>query len=102
MITTTGDHTLFGMTFQALTRRDRLRLTQGDAVWWTTPQHHPDTHSLNLTQECYPVVFLLSSKIGGPEGFAPIPSSGELTCEGQAIHGVDFQIFFMVLECFAE
>ena len=38
----------------------------------------------------------LSSKIGGPEGFAPIPSSGELPCEGKLhrrySHGVGFQI----------
>ena len=42
------------------------------------------------------MVSLLSSKIGGPEGFAPIPSSGELTCEGKLhrrySHGVGFQI----------
>ena len=60
-----------------------------------TPQHHPDTHSRNLTQECYLVVSLLSSKIGGPEGFAPIPSSGELLCKGQLhrrySHRVGFQ-----------
>ena len=59
-------------------------------------QHHPDTHYRNLTQEGYPVVSLLSSKIGGPEGFAPIPSSGELPCEGNLYrsysHGVGFQI----------
>ena len=63
---------------------------------WTTPQHHSDTLSRNLTRECYPVVSLLSSKIGGPEGFAPIPSSGELSCEGKLhrrySHGVGFQI----------
>ena len=62
-----------------------------------TPQHHPDTHSRNLTQKCYPVVSLLSSKFGVPEGFAPIPSSGELPCEGNLhkrySHGVGFQIF---------
>ena len=43
------------------------------------------------------MVSLLSSKIGGPEGFAPIPSSGELPYEGQLhrrySHGVGFQIF---------
>jgi len=42
------------------------------------------------------MVSLLSSKIGGPEGFAPIPSSGELHCEGKLhrrySHGVGFQI----------
>ncbi len=42
------------------------------------------------------MVSLLSSKIGGPEGFAPIPSSGELPCEGKLhrrySHGVGFQI----------
>ena len=41
------------------------------------------------------MVFLLSSKSGGPEGFAPIPSSGELSCEGKQhrrySHGVGFQ-----------
>ena len=42
------------------------------------------------------MVSLLSSKIGGPEGFAPSPSSGELPCEGK-LHrryspGVGFQI----------
>ena len=43
------------------------------------------------------MVSLLSSKIGGPEGFAPIPSSGGLPCEGKLhrrySHGVGFQIF---------
>ena len=62
----------------------------------TTPQHHSDTLSRNLTREYYPVVSLLSSKIGGPEGFAPIPSSGELPCEGKLhrrySHRVGFQI----------
>ena len=66
-----------------------------------TPQHHPDTHYCNLTRESFPVVFLLSSKIGGPEGFAPIPSYGELPCEGKLhskySHGVGFQ----VLLCFS-
>ena len=61
-----------------------------------TPQHLFDTLSHNLTWECYPVVSLLSSKIGGPEGFAPIPSSGELPSEGKLhsmySHGVGFQI----------
>ena len=42
------------------------------------------------------MVSLLSSKIGGPEGFAPIPSSGELPCEGKLhrrySHGVGSQI----------
>ena len=42
------------------------------------------------------MVSLLSSKIWGPEGFAPIPSSGELPCEGKLhrrySHGVGFQI----------
>ena len=42
------------------------------------------------------MVSLLSSKIGGPEGFASIPSSGELPCEGKLqrrySHGVGFQI----------
>ena len=40
--------------------------------------------------------FLLSSKIGGPKGFSPIPSSGELPCEGKLhrrySHGVGFPI----------
>ena len=44
------------------------------------------------------MVSLLSSKIGGPEGFAPIPSSGELPCKGKLhrrySHEVGFQIFF--------
>ena len=82
-------------TFQAPTRRDRLRLTQGDR------RLVDDTSaplSRNLTWECYPVVSLLSSKIWGPEGFAPIPSSGDLPCEGKLhrrySHGVGFQIFF--------
>ena len=43
------------------------------------------------------MVSLLSSKIGDPEGFAPIPSSDELPCEGKLhrrySHGVGFQIF---------
>ena len=43
------------------------------------------------------MVSLLSSKIGGPKGFAPIPSFGELPCEGKLqrrySHGVGFQIF---------
>ena len=42
------------------------------------------------------MVSLLSSKSEGPEGFAPIPSSGELPCEGKLhrrySHGVGFQI----------
>ena len=42
------------------------------------------------------MVSLLSSKIGGPEGFATIPSSGELPCEGKLhrrySHRVGFQI----------
>jgi len=63
----------------------------------TTPQHHSDTLSRNLTRECYPVFSLPSSKIWGPEGFAPIPSSGELPCEGKLhkmySYGVGFQIF---------
>ena len=75
-------------------------------MWWTTPQHHPDTLSCNLIRECYSVVSLLSTKIGGPEGFAPILSSGELPYEGKLhkrySHGVGFQNFFMLLECFAE
>ena len=36
-------------------------------------------------------------RVEGPEGFAPIPSSGELTCRGQLprrySHGVGFHIF---------
>uniref|UniRef100_A0A8C4X0F8 PR/SET domain 15 n=1 Tax=Eptatretus burgeri TaxID=7764 RepID=A0A8C4X0F8_EPTBU len=65
----------------------------------TTP-----THYRNLTQEGYPVVSLILSKIGDPEGFAPIPSSGELPCEGRLhrrySHGVGFKIFlcFRVVE----
>ena len=43
------------------------------------------------------MVSLLSSKIGGPKGFSPIPSSGVLPCEGKLhrrySHGVGFQIF---------
>ena len=62
-----------------------------------TPQHHPDTHYRNRTLEGYPVVFLQSSKSGCPEGFSPIPSSGELPCVGQLhkrySHGVGFQIY---------
>jgi len=50
------------------------------------------------------VVSLLSSKIGGPEGIAPILSSGELPCEGQLhrrySHGVGFQIFFNAFSMF--
>ena len=65
-------------------------------MWWTIPQHHSDTLFYNLTRECYPMVSLLSSKIGGREGFAPIPSCGELPCEGKLhrrySHGVGFQI----------
>ena len=61
-----------------------------------THQHHPDTHDRKLTWEGYPVVFLLSSKSGGPEDFAPIPPSGELPCGRQLqrrySHGVGFQI----------
>ena len=42
------------------------------------------------------MVSLLSSKIGAPEGFAPILSFGELPCEGKLhrrySHGVGFQI----------
>ena len=47
------------------------------------------------------MVSLLLSKIGDPEGFAPIPSSSELPCEGKLhrsySHGVGFQIFFMLV-----
>ena len=71
-----------------------------------THQHHSDTHYRNLTREGYPVVSLLSSKIGGPEGFTPIMSSGELPCEGQLhsrySHGVCFQFFYAFLVCFVE
>ena len=42
------------------------------------------------------MVFLPSSRNVGPEGFAQIPSSGELPCKGQQhrtrSHGVGFQI----------
>uniref|UniRef100_A0A8C4WPH4 tRNA (adenine(58)-N(1))-methyltransferase n=1 Tax=Eptatretus burgeri TaxID=7764 RepID=A0A8C4WPH4_EPTBU len=48
-----------------------------------TPQHHPNTHHRNMTLEGYPMVFLLSSKSWGPEGFAPMPSSGELPRGGK-------------------
>ena len=83
-------------TFQAPTRRDRLRLTQGDCcLVEDTSAPLCDTLSRNLTQEVYPVLFLQSSRNGGPKGFAPIPSSGELPCEGQQhrrySHGVGFQ-----------
>jgi len=54
-------------------------------VWWTISQHYPDTHDCNLTQEGYPMVFLPSSKSGGPEGFVPIPSTGNLPC-GEQLH----------------
>ena len=44
------------------------------------------------------MMFLLSSRNGGPEGFAAILSSDELPCEGKLhrrySHGVGFQIFF--------
>ena len=71
-------------------------------VWWMTPQHHPDTHYRNMTREGYSMVSLLSSKTGGPEGFAPIPSSGELPCKGK-LHrryshgGFFFKCFYNVL-----
>ena len=62
-----------------------------------TPQHHPHTR-LQSDAGSYPMVSLLSSKSGGPEGFAPIPSSGELPCGVQLhrrySHGVGFQIYF--------
>ena len=66
-----------------------------------TPQHHSDTLSRNLTRECYPVVFVLSSMIGGPEGFcAPIPSSGELPCEGKLRRRYSHRVGFQIFLCF--
>ena len=47
-----------------------------------THQHHSYTHQRNPTKEGYHVLFLTSSKNGGPEDFSPIPS-GELYCVGQ-------------------
>ena len=96
MIRETGDRPLF---WTGHSRHPPEGIISGSpketAVWWTTPQHHPNSHFRNLTQEGYPMVSLLSSKIGG---FAPIPSSGELPCEGQLhsrySHGVGFQIFW--------
>ena len=92
----TGHHPLRNRTFQTLTRRDRLRLTQGDSRLVANTSA-PPRHTLPQSgREGYPVVFLLSSKIGGPEGLAPIPLSGELPCEGMLhrrySHGVGFQI----------
>jgi len=69
-----------------------------------TRQHHPDTYNCHLTREGYPVVFLLSLKIEGPEGFAPIPSSAKMPCGRQLhrrySHRVGFQIYlrFCVLK----
>jgi len=61
-----------------------------------TTQYNCDTHYHNLTREDFPVVFfLLSSKSGGPGGFAPFLFSGELPYGGQLhrwySHGVGFQ-----------
>jgi len=66
-----------------------------------TPQHDSDTHYHNLTWEGYPVVFLLSSKSGGPEGFAPIPSSGELPCGGQLHRRYSHRVGFQFSLCFS-
>ena len=41
-----------------------------------------------------------SSKIGGPEGFAPIPSSGELPCEGKLHRGYYHRLGFQTFLCF--
>ena len=88
-----GDHPLLGM---GHSRHPPEGTASGQpketAVWWTTPQHHSATLSRNLTRECYPVVSHPSSKIGGPEGFAPIPSSGEQPCEGK-LHRSGFSYF---------
>ena len=74
----TGDHPLLGIGHSRHPPEGTSSgLPKEIAVWWTTPQQHPDTFSRNLTRESYPMVSLLSSKIGNPEGFAPIPSSGE-------------------------
>ena len=47
------------------------------------------------------MVSLLSSRSGGPDGFAPIPSSGELHCGGQLhsrySHGVVFNFLCVFL-----
>ena len=65
MITETGDHPLLGI---GHSRHSPEGTASGSpketAVWWMTPQHHPDTHDRNLTQEDYPVVSLLSSRLG--------------------------------------
>jgi len=84
MITDTGDHPLLGI---GNSRHPLEGPASGSAketaVWWKTPQQHHHTLSRNLTQECYSMVSFLSSKIGGPEGFAPIPLSDELPCKGK-------------------
>ena len=98
MITETGDHPLFMI---GHSRHPPKGTASGKpketSVWWMTPQHHSVTHHRNLTQEVYPMLFILSSRNGGPEGFAPIPSSGELPYEGKLhrrySHGVGFQLY---------
>ena len=96
MITETGDHPFLGIGISGTHPKGTASdLPKETAVWWTTPQHHPDTHDRNQTREGYPVVFLLSSKSGASEGFVPIPSSGELRGGGQLqkrySHGVGLQ-----------
>jgi len=53
-----------------------------------------------LTRECYPVVSLLSSKIGGLEGFAP--SRHLVSCPAKAIctGGTPTEWVFRFLKCF--
>ena len=49
------------------------------------------------------MIFLLSSKSGVPEGFAPIPSSGELPAEDSFTGGTPREwVFFTVFLYFVE
>ena len=42
------------------------------------------------------MVSVLSSKIGDPEGFAPIPSSGELPCDGKLHRRYSQEVGFQI------
>jgi len=53
----TGDHPLFQRVYS---RHTREATDSGEpeetAVWWTKPQHYPNTHNHKSTQEGYPVL----------------------------------------------
>ena len=65
-----------------------------------TPRHNLPQSDPGLLPRGFPPII----KDWGPEGFAPILSSGELHCEGKLhrrySHGVGFQIFFYASRLF--